>query len=178
MTDRLKTILIATGFTVVVVAMGFALYLVFFLSTPPTPRAATPPVGARGSSVNFYDASDQRFYTVGADGEVVSLSNQRFPNVESVTWNTSGDKAIIEFPDGANVVYHFDTGTQVSLPTHWEDFGFSPRTDEVIAKSIWIDPSNRALVITNADGSNARAIAPLGENADKVHVSWSPNNAV
>ena len=60
------------------------------------------------------------------------------------------------------------------MPKHWEDFSFSAGGEQIAAKSIGIDSDNRWLITSNADGSEARAIEPLGDNAGKVIVSWSP----
>ena len=65
-----------------------------------------------------------------------------------------------------------------SLPKHWTDFQFSPLRDEFIAKSLALDPNNRWLVMSSADGSNVRAFQPLGQNENKVTVSWSPNDQI
>lgn len=131
-----------------------------------------------GSSINFYNPNDGKFYAVNADGDLVLLSDEKFPEVENVEWNKDANKAVLEFPDGTNIVYDFDTERQVTLPSHWEDFEFSPVSDELEAKSDAVDPNNRWLVTVNADGSGAQAFQALGENGDKVAVSWSPNNQV
>lgn len=135
-------------------------------------------LSANGQAVHYYDPADGRFYTIDADGNVVALSDARFPNVEQATWNSNSNKAILEFPDGRNIVYNFDTEKQVTLPAHWQEFNFSPRGDDILAKSIGLDPANRWLVTSRDDGSNTRAFQPLGQNANKVTVSWSPNNDV
>lgn len=131
-----------------------------------------------GQTLNYYNASDGRFYTIDEDGNVVALSDAQFPDAQSVDWNKDSNKALIEFPDGSNIVYNFDTEKQVTLPSHWEDFDFSPVTDELIAKSIALDPKNRWLVITSDDGSHTTSIQALGENEDKVDMNWSPNDQV
>lgn len=131
-----------------------------------------------GSSMNFYDQSDGTFYRIDAQGNVTKLSDKKFPSVESVTWNKNSQKAVLEFPDGSNVVYDFDAETQVTLPKHWEDFDFSPVTDELIAKSMALDPDNRWIVISNDDGSNVKSIQALGDNESKVQINWSPNDQV
>ncbi|MBI4592322.1 hypothetical protein HY733_02655 [Candidatus Uhrbacteria bacterium] len=135
-------------------------------------------LGADGKSMNYYNATDGRFYTIDEDGNVVALSDTQFPDAENVDWNKDSNKALIEFPDGSNIIYNFDTEKQVTLPEHWEDFDFSPTTDEVIAKSIALDPQNRWLVVTSDDGSRTQSIQALGENEDKVDVNWSPNDQV
>lgn len=131
-----------------------------------------------GNGMNYYDAADGRFYKVDAEGNVVRLSDQTFPQVQTATWSGSTDKAVLEFPDGSNVVYDFENETQVTLPTHWEDFDFAPTGNQIIAKSLAVDPANRWLVTVNADGSNARAFQALGTNEGKVQVAWSPNDQV
>jgi WD40 repeat protein len=131
-----------------------------------------------GSSVNFYNPKDGKFYTVDKNGDLVLLSETQFPDAENVEWNKDADKAVIEFPDGSNVVYDFDTERQTTLPSHWEEFGFSPISDEIEAKSMAVDPNNRWLVTSSSDGSNVKAFQPLGENGDKVTISWSPNDQI
>jgi len=131
-----------------------------------------------GTGVNFYDSSDGKFYSIDSTGKVAALSEQKFPSVEKATWNKDSKKAILEFPDGSNIVYDFDAETQVTLPKHWEDFDFSPTTDELAAKSLGLDPDNRWLVLSNSDGSNVKSIQALGDNESKVQINWSPNDQV
>lgn len=131
-----------------------------------------------GNGVGYYDENDGRFYRIDEFGNVIALSSATFPKVESATWNENGSKAVLEFPDGSNIVYDFNTQTQVTLPNHWKDFQFSPNTDEIAAKSIGLDINNRYLLVSNSDGSRVKAIQPLGENADLVQISWAPNNQV
>jgi hypothetical protein len=137
-----------------------------------------PALSGDGMNMNFYDNSDGKFYRIDAQGNVSALSNKKFPNVEQATWDKDANKAVVEFPDGSNIVYDFENETQVTLPNHWEDFDFSPVSDELIAKSIGIDPDNRWLVLSNSIGSNVKSIQALGENESKVQVNWSPNNQV
>lgn len=137
---------------------------------------ATYPIVSNNGKVQFYNQTDNRFYTVDNEGKLVTLSDKQFYGVNNVTWSTAGDKAILEYPDGNNIRYDFSTKKQVTLPKHWEDFNFSPVDDRIVAKSIGLDPDNRWLITANDDGSKAKNIEPLGENADKVISSWSPNN--
>jgi hypothetical protein len=143
-----------------------------------TASVSSAALSGDGTSMNFYNPADGKFYTVDADGNIVALSDKEFPDVEDVEWNRDADKAVLEFPDGTNIVYDFSAERQVTLPKHWEDFEFSPVSDEILAKSIGVDPNNRWLVTTNDDGSNVKAFQALGENADKVTLAWSPNDQV
>jgi len=131
-----------------------------------------------GESINYYDAADDRFYQINEDGTVTRLSDQKFPDVDDVSWADQGDKAVIEFPDGSNIVYNFENETQVTLPNHWDDFEFSPSGTEIITKSMTTDPDSRWLIITSEDGTHTTGVNPLGSNADKVYLNWSPNQQI
>lgn len=144
----------------------------------PTMIAENPALSADGRGVNFYDPNSGKFNRVLPDGTVEEMSDEVFYDVDNVTWSKDSSSAILEYPDGSNIIYDFETKKQVTLPQHWEDFDFSPQGDQIVAKSIGIDSDNRWLVISDRDGSNAQAIEPLGDNADKVDVKWSPNNQV
>lgn len=143
-----------------------------------TNTAVESPTVTTDGTVAYYDPADGKFYTIDADGTVVALSQQTFPKADTVTFSDGATAAVIEYPDGSNVVYDFESAKQVTLPTHWEDFSFSESGDEIAAKSIGADESNRALVITSADGSTTTVVAALGANDDKVTANWSPDNAV
>lgn len=135
-------------------------------------------LAGNGKDISYYDSAAGKFYRVDQNGNVTQLSNQTFQNVQNVTWAPSTDKAILEFPDGANVVFDFAMQKQVTLPKHWQNFSFSPDSAQIAGKSMGVDPDNRWLFTSNADGSGVQAIEPLGENGDKVQVTWSPNNQI
>lgn len=140
-------------------------------------RTTNISMGANGQ-LRGYNPVDGKFYRIGADGQVTPLSNQVFFNVDQVAWANGSDKAVLEYPDGSNIYYDFSTDKQVTLPKHWEDFDFSSQDDRIVAKSVGNNEDNRFLVVANPDGTNAKAVEPLGNNHDKVHSSWSPNNQV
>lgn len=130
-----------------------------------------------GNIVTYYDPADGKFYTIDANGNVVALADQNFPQASAVTMNSAGNVAAIEFPDGSNVLFDFTTGKQTTLPRHWEDFQFS-QSDKIVSKSIGTDPSNNVLVVSNLDGTQTQPIVALGTNADKVSLNWSPSNNI
>lgn len=162
-----------TALTPSKVANGGATFTTLLTNT----MIESPTVTANGT-VAYYDPADGKFYTIDADGNVVALSQQTFPKADNVTFSAGATEAVIEFPDGSNVVYDFETAKQVTLPNHWEDFSFSGDGGEIAAKSVGTDESNRALVMTSADGSSTTVLANLGSNDKKVAVNWSPNNSV
>lgn len=143
-----------------------------------TSSSITSPSLVNGGQIAYYDKRDGKFYTIDKGGNVISLSDATFPQAQTVVFSDAADKAAIEFPDGSNIIFDFKTGKQTTLPNHWEDFAFSSDGSQVASKSIGIEANNRALVITSADGSNTKAIAGLGNNADSVTVAFSPTNNI
>jgi hypothetical protein len=138
-------------------------------------RGATP---GQNGNVRFYNENDGKFYALDSAGQVRSLSDTVFYNVENVSWSPRTDESIIEYPDGSNIYYNFDTDKQVTLPKHWESFSFSPEGTKISAKSIGLSPDNRWLVTSDPTGNNIALVEPLGTNASKVTVDWSPNRQV
>jgi len=126
----------------------------------------------------FYDQTDGKFYRLNSNGEIETLSETTFYDVNNVTWSGINNEAILEYPDGSNIYYNFDTKKQVTLPKHWEDFSFSGTGDKIAAKSLGFSEENQWLITSDAEGKNIKLIEPMGANADKVEVNWSPSNQV
>lgn len=139
-------------------------------------QAVTP--SGDGSGARFYNPEDGRFYKIDTAGNSVMLGEKQFFNVDKVNWGKQKDEVILEFPDGSNVFYDFAAKKQVTLPQHWKDFEFSPGDEKIVSKSIGLDSDNRYLITANPDGTDAKAIEPLGDEEDRAHVSWSPNAQV
>tara|TARA_Y100000031_G_C8206321_1_gene378807 strand:- start:205 stop:1431 length:1227 start_codon:yes stop_codon:yes gene_type:complete len=133
---------------------------------------------ADGSGIALYDKDAGKFYKIDDDGNQKLLTNKTFFNVDKVAFSPTQDKAVIEYPDGFNVVYDFQTDKQVTLPRHWEQFQFAKNGQKISAKSKGIHRSQNWLLTVNPDGSNARGIEPLGENAKKVIPAWNPGGQV
>jgi len=135
-------------------------------------------LGADGKTVRYYDKSTGKFMTVDANGKIVELSDQTFPDVQKVTWSADGSKVVMEFPDGSKLSYDFAAKKQATLPASWENFSFSPGSDQIAALQNTDSTASRYLVVSKTDGSGVQAIEPLGENADAVSVAWSPGSDV
>lgn len=135
-------------------------------------------VSTAGGTTKFYNSEDGKFYKIDANGTVVSLDDQTFYNVQNVAWSPKNNESIIQYPDGSNIYYNFDTKKQVTLPKHWDEFSFSALGDQIAAKSIGNAPENRWLITAAPDGTGVRLIEPMGANADKVILDWSPNRQV
>jgi phage baseplate assembly protein gpV len=143
-----------------------------------TASSITTPTLSNGDEITFYDPSDGSFYSIDSNGNLIKLSVASFPLAETVVFSDDANKVALEFPDGSNIIYDLTTDKQTTLPSHWEDFGFAPGSEEVASKSITVDPYARSLVVTNTDGSQATAIIGLGNNADDVTINWSPNSSI
>lgn len=140
-------------------------------------RVKSPSISSDGK-VQYYNENDGKFYKIDKNGNVSLLSDKVFYNVDKVNWAPNNDKAVLEYPDGSNILYNFATGKQVTIPAHWQDFSFSPDSNSLVSKSIGLDPANSWLVISNDDGSNPVAVEKIGNNANKVYPSWSPNQSI
>lgn len=136
------------------------------------------PTLSSDGNVQYYNRFDGKFYKLDKDGNRVLLSDKVFHQVENVTWSPTKEKAILEYPDSSKILYNFDTKKQVSIPSHWKDFSFSPDGSELSSKSISLNPDNNYLIISNDDGSKARAIEEIGKNENLVFPSWSPAKQV
>lgn len=139
-------------------------------------QSVTYPSLSQGSGgLRYYNNSDGKFYHLTTDGQIKALSDQTFYNVNKVTWAAKNDKAVLEYPDNSKIIYNFEKQKQTTLPKHWSDFSFSPDSSQLAAKSIGLAPENRWLVTVNDDGTGTNLIEPMGENADKVQINWSPS---
>lgn len=130
------------------------------------------------AGMKFYNQADGKFYRLGPDGKVQALSSEIFYNVQKVTWSPAKNESILEYPDGSNIYYNFDTAEKATLPKHWEEFSFSAQGDKIVAKSLGLAEENRWLITSDPQGKNIKMVEPMGENADKVIVDWSPNKQV
>jgi len=129
-----------------------------------------------GSDLQYYNKQDGKFYRITKDGQTSLLSDTVFHEVEKITWSPNKNKAILEYPDQAKIIYDFENNKQISLPSHWKDFDFSPNGSKIVLKSMADSEDNRWLAIINEDGTSAQKVASLGDKDDTVYPSWSPNN--
>lgn len=141
----------------------------------------TPTLGSTLSGdgrVQYYDQSDGKFYKIDDKGNAVALSDKIFYGVNNIVWAPDKNQAIIQYPDGNKILYNFQTKSQVTLPSQWQDFSFSPDSSQIVSKSLGLDEENRYLVVSNDDGSKAIALENIGTNDKTVYLSWSPNKQI
>jgi phage baseplate assembly protein gpV len=131
-----------------------------------------------GRTMSFYNKADGKFYRLTPAGDITQIGNKTFYNVEDVSWSPDSAKAVLEYPDGSNIIYDFASEKQITLPKHWEEFEFSPDSEKIAAKSMDEDPDNRWLVTVNSDGTGTQPIELLGNNANKVQIAYSPTGQV
>lgn len=131
-----------------------------------------------GRNSVYYDPSSGYFFQADYLGNKTKLTEQRFFNVQDINWAPTKDRAILEYPDGFKVMYDFDRGKQYTLPRNWEDFSWDPAGSRIAFKSTSQYEENNWLAIARPDGSQTKPIEHMGRNADKVTISWSPNDQV
>jgi hypothetical protein len=129
-------------------------------------------------NLRSYDPDSGKFTRLNADGEMEQLGMKVFKNVDNVSWSGATDEAILEFPDGTNVLYNFQTDKQITLPKDWTDFKFSGDSGKIAFKDMNADRDKRWLAIANPDGSGQKYLEPLGSKAADFHVNWSPDGTV
>ena len=137
-----------------------------------------PILSSNGRDINFYDQKEGFFYRVDKNGKLVKLSDQKFFNVEEITWAPNTNKTILKYPDGSQIYFDFETQKQVTLPSHWEDFSFAPNSDQIAFKNITDSTDDNWLAISKPDGSQPKVVVPLGNNGSKVQAAWSPNDQI
>ena len=138
----------------------------------------SPFLASDGTTLQYYNRLDGKFYRIRPDGTPELLSAREFFNVSTVRWAPDRNQAILEYPDGSNILYNFAANTQATLPKHWEKFDFSPRSDQIAFLSSGQDQDSRWLATARPDGSGSKPIEALGNNAAKVQVAWSPNDQI
>src|SRR3989338_8021179 len=77
-------------------------------------------VARDGSGVIFYEPSSGQFFKTDSRGSANKLTDEIFFEVEKVTWSPNQTQAVLEYPDGSNILYDFSNQRQVTLPTHWK----------------------------------------------------------
>lgn len=130
------------------------------------------------NGLQYYDTNQQQFYYINDEGKVTLLSDKKFYQVENVTWTNNGEKAILEYPDGSNILYNFKTNKQVTLPYELEDFSFNTNGSQITAKWIGDNEDNNWLIAANDEGSGMFLIEPLGDQSHNTSMNFSPDNQV
>jgi len=137
------------------------------------------PRSASGGIV-YYDPREGYFYRqsdIDSDNKTL-LTDEKFFEVQSVAWSPNQSKAVIEFPDGSNILYDFTKRHKITLPSEIEDPVFTERSDQLVYKTKTNDDDFNWLVVSDSDGGNARFVEPLSDNVDFIQVEASPDSRV
>ncbi len=124
---------------------------------------------------HYYNDLEGKFYQLSTQGgEPVPLSDAVFRSVEQVTWSHEGNTAILEFPDGSNIYYNFDTGEQATLPQVAREFSFSVQDDRLAYEYYGQNADDRWIITSSPNGQGQKIIGPLGPAPHNVSINWSP----
>jgi len=146
--------------------------------TPITKDPAYFPSPTADGAIIYYNAKDGKFYRLTADGQVIAYSDKVFNNVSNAVWSNDHNMAVLQYPDGSNIIYDFKNNKQYTLPQHWTDFSFAPDSQQIAFKSIGLDPENRFLAMARYDSSQVKILENIGGVEDKFQVNFSPNGQV
>jgi hypothetical protein len=130
------------------------------------------------NGLTYYNPDTSSFQTVGADGKITTLGSEKFYNVSNVTWAANKTTAILEYPDGSNILYDFNRGKQVSLPKELEKFSLDAQGASYTA--IWNGgkPDATWLMSGTSDGGDLKIVEPIGDQSLNVNVGISPDNQI
>lgn len=131
-----------------------------------------------GKDLTYYDKNDGKLYLMDENGNLQKMSEKTFFNVDKVNWSPTSDKAILEYPDGSNIMFDIKTQKQVTLPKNWEEFNFNKTGSEIAFKELSDNADLNWLSIANPDGSEKTSIEHMGINFEETTVSYSPNNQI
>ena len=130
----------------------------------------------QNNNIIYYDKTDEKFYRTTLDGQKTAISDTVFHEVSNTVWSHSRDKAVLQYPDGSNIVYDFKNNKQITLPSHWTNFSFSTDDQQLAFKSYGLDTENRFLAVAKYDGTQAKILESIGGVEDQFQANWSPNN--
>ncbi len=125
-----------------------------------------------------YNAESGLFYSIDDSGARIILNDQIYKSAETVIFSPQKDQAILEFPDGSNILFDFDKKKQISLPKQWTDFSFNSGGNKIAFKDMSEDPNQRFIGIANSDGSQLSYIEQIGPEPYKFIIDWSPNEQI
>ncbi|MFA6587981.1 MAG: hypothetical protein WCT08_02830 [Patescibacteria group bacterium] len=134
-------------------------------------------IDAKGN-LRYYDKASGQFFKLDENGNLIALSQVKFPEAEDIAWSPSRSQVIVSFPDDSKIFYDFENKKQATLPKEGQDFSFDPTGTQIAFKYNAANEADRFLVVSSPDGSSITPIEPLGENGSRVQVNWSPNNQV
>jgi len=131
-----------------------------------------------GEEIYFYSQADDKFYHLTRTGQKQLLEDKVFYDVQTVKWSPQGDQAILEYPDGSNILYNFTTNQQTTLLKELTDFAFNASGSQIASELVTNNPDSNWVVTANPDGTGLKYIEPLGGQASEVQTGWSNDNQI
>ncbi len=135
-------------------------------------------IAKTSDGVKYYDENKDQFFRINGQGQPELLTDKKFFEVSNVLWSPKDDKAILEYPDGMNILYNFRTNKQVTLPPELASFSFAPSGQQISATWLGANEEDNWLVLANDDGSGLSLLEPIGDEAADVQVGFSPDSQV
>ncbi len=135
-------------------------------------------VNYNGQNLLFLNEADNKFYALSSDGKKILLSEESFPFVDKVVWSADNNKAVLEYPDGSNLLYDFSRRKKIMLPSEGEGFAFDKSAKRLAYKIVTNNEDSNWLVVSDIQTQQVKPIEPIGNKSDSVEVNWSPNNQV
>ena len=129
-----------------------------------------------GNSILSYNQDSGLFYKIDDQGNKILLSNKKFADIENITWASKSEKAILEFPDGSNILYDFKSNKQTTLPKNWTEFDFSSSEDKIAFKDMDSNKDKRFIAIANTDGSGQKYLEAIGNKSNQININISPTS--
>lgn len=127
-----------------------------------------------GNNLVSYQRETGQFYKIQPDGTKQLLTDRIYKDVENVAWAPEADQAILEFPDGTNVLYDFKADKQISLPKDWTNFDFNQTGDKIGFKDLNANSEYRWIGMSNPDGSGQKYLEHLGNQYNRFKIDWAP----
>ena len=146
-----------------------------------TEITAAPTIGAStiGDFTYYYDPLTGKFYRITASGERIELGDGvTYKGALSVVWSPDGSQALIEFLDGSNILYDFQSKTQATLPKEIEEVEFSAKGEQIGFEYVTGNPDTSFIGVSKPNGSEIRNVQMLGDKEASVDIEWSPTSEV
>lgn len=138
-------------------------------------RTTQVTLSSDGDNLISYQPDLGKFYTIDEQGNKTELTKRTYRNVQNVSFSPQKDKAILEFPDGSNVVYDFKNDKQYPLPKNWTEFKFTKQGNQIAFKDMNNLDDYKYMGIASPDGSSIKYLTTIGYKANQFKVDWSPN---
>lgn len=134
---------------------------------------------AIGDDTYYYDPLTGKFYRITPSGEKIELGGGVvYKGASSVVWSPNGSRAVIEFLDGANIMYDFASKTQVTLPKEIQEVEFSPQGQQLGFEYVTDNPEINFIGVSDQDGSKIKNVQMLSDKQASVDINWSPTTEV